>query len=95
MFLTCLSTLAISLATFSGSECTADVNGDQEVTALDIMHVTIELGTNNDQYDVNSDGIVNVYDILAVVSNLGNECTIRSKQISEFISNTPNNNLKK
>ena len=95
MFLAYLSTLAVSIATLSGAECIGDVNGDQEVTALDIMHVTIELGTNNDQYDVNSDGIVNVYDILAVVSNLGNECIIRSKQISEFINNAPNNNLKR
>ena len=77
MPLTSLSALTLyAAAIMSSSTCQGDVNGDEQVTSLDLMHVAIELGTNNSNYDVNNDGIVNVFDLLTVVSELGNNCNI-------------------
>ena len=60
----------------SGSACPGDTNEDLIVTVVDILNILIEYGCVVDcQYEVTGDGLVNVNDVLLVLSMFGSVCS--------------------
>lgn len=56
------------------TSCIADVNGDQLVTTSDVMEVIGNFLTENEATDLNQDGVVNIPDLIIVISSFGSMC---------------------
>jgi hypothetical protein len=54
--------------------CAGDFNDDGIITSMDIMLFMSEFNTNNNQFDTNSDGQVNMMDLFVVLENFGSLC---------------------
>ncbi len=55
----------------SGTQCPADINGDDVVDVLDLLEILSSWGDTSGPADINGDGIVDVLDLLEVLSAWG------------------------